>query len=64
MKDTDDIAAMMADIGRRARAASAELAFATSDRKHAALIGAAGCSPAQQQAQSHGHANQVQGDGE
>ena len=41
MKDTDDIAVMMADIGRRARVASAELAFATSDRKHAALIGAA-----------------------
>jgi glutamate-5-semialdehyde dehydrogenase len=41
MKDIDDIAAMMADIGKRARAAAAQLAFATSDRKHAALIGAA-----------------------
>lgn len=31
----------MAEIGRKAKAASAELAFAKADRKHAALIGAA-----------------------
>lgn len=31
----------MADIGRKARAAAAELAFASAERKHAALIGAA-----------------------
>ena len=36
-----DIPAMMAEIGRAARAASAELAYATTERKHAALIGAA-----------------------
>ncbi len=32
---------MMADIGARARAAAAELAYASAERKHAALIGAA-----------------------
>ncbi|WP_420863653.1 glutamate-5-semialdehyde dehydrogenase [Algirhabdus cladophorae] len=36
-----DIKTLMADIGSRAKAASAELAFATAERKHAALIGAA-----------------------
>ena len=36
-----DIAALMADIGQRARAAADELAFASSERKYAALIGAA-----------------------
>jgi len=41
MKDTDDIAALMTDIGARARAASADLAAASAERKHAALIGAA-----------------------
>jgi len=41
MTDTQDIAAMMDEIGRNARAASAELAYATAERKHAALIGAA-----------------------
>ena len=41
MKDVEDITALMADIGARAKAAAAELAFATAERKHAALIGAA-----------------------
>jgi glutamate-5-semialdehyde dehydrogenase len=41
MKDFEDIDALMADIGARARAAAAELAFASAERKHAALIGAA-----------------------
>ncbi|MDP5216191.1 glutamate-5-semialdehyde dehydrogenase [Ruegeria sp. 2205SS24-7] len=41
MKDLDNIPALMADIGARAKAASAELAFASAERKHAALIGAA-----------------------
>jgi len=41
MKDFEDMGAMMADIGARARAASAELAYASAERKHAALIGAA-----------------------
>jgi len=41
MKDLDNIPEVMADIGRRARAASAELAFASAERKHAALISAA-----------------------
>lgn len=42
MKDlTNDIAAMMEDIGQRARAASSELAFASSDAKRAALEAAA-----------------------
>jgi len=36
-----DIAAMMADIGQRARVAADALAFASSERKYAALIGAA-----------------------
>ena len=42
MKDNGtDIATLMTEIGTRARAAAAELAFAGSDRKHAALISAA-----------------------
>jgi glutamate-5-semialdehyde dehydrogenase len=41
MKDHDDIPALMADIGARAKAAAAVLASATAERKHAALIGAA-----------------------
>ncbi|MGY3436990.1 MULTISPECIES: glutamate-5-semialdehyde dehydrogenase [unclassified Marinovum] len=41
MNDFADIPALMADIGARAKAASAELAYASAERKHAALIGAA-----------------------
>jgi len=41
MKDIDNIPALMADIGRRAKAAAAELGFASAERKHAALISAA-----------------------
>lgn len=41
MKDLSDIPAVMADLGEKARKAAAELAFASPDRKHAALIGAA-----------------------
>ncbi len=41
MKDFEDMGAIMADIGARARAAAAELAYASAERKHAALIGAA-----------------------
>ncbi|WP_296420528.1 glutamate-5-semialdehyde dehydrogenase [Pseudooctadecabacter sp.] len=41
MKDLDNIPALMADIGARAKAASAQLAEASAERKHAALIGAA-----------------------
>ena len=41
MKDIDKISQMMADIGARAKAASAVLASATAERKHAALISAA-----------------------
>ena len=41
MKDLDNIPALMAEIGANARAAAADLAFATAERKHAALIGAA-----------------------
>lgn len=36
MKDLADIPALMADIGARARAAAAELAVASAERKHAA----------------------------
>ena len=36
-----DIKSMMAEIGKNARAASQELAFASAERKHAALIGSA-----------------------
>ncbi|MEP2890834.1 glutamate-5-semialdehyde dehydrogenase [Tateyamaria sp.] len=41
MKDFADIPALMADIGARAKAAAATLAFASAERKHAALIAAA-----------------------
>ncbi|THD75013.1 glutamate-5-semialdehyde dehydrogenase [Thalassobius vesicularis] len=41
MKDANDIHAVMTEIGKRAKAASAELAFASAERKHAALIAAA-----------------------
>lgn len=41
MKDTDNIPALMADIGKRAKAATTALATATAERKHAALIAAA-----------------------
>lgn len=41
MKDLADIPALMADIGARAKTASAELASASAERKHAALFGAA-----------------------
>lgn len=41
MKDFTDIPALMADIGQRAKAAAATLAFASAERKHAALISAA-----------------------
>lgn len=41
MKDFDSIPTLMADLGKRAKAASAELAFASAARKHAALIAAA-----------------------
>ncbi|MEM9585317.1 MAG: glutamate-5-semialdehyde dehydrogenase [Pseudomonadota bacterium] len=41
MKDMDDIPALMAEIGAKAKAASVALATASAERKHAALIGAA-----------------------
>ncbi|WP_300019216.1 glutamate-5-semialdehyde dehydrogenase [uncultured Roseobacter sp.] len=41
MKDMDNIPVMMAEIGARAKAAAARLAFASAERKHAALISAA-----------------------
>ncbi|MEW9921794.1 glutamate-5-semialdehyde dehydrogenase [Marimonas sp. MJW-29] len=41
MKDQENISAMMAEIGARARAAATVLASASAERKHAALIGAA-----------------------
>ncbi|SMO41953.1 glutamate-5-semialdehyde dehydrogenase [Ruegeria faecimaris] len=41
MKDFDSIPDLMTDLGNRAKAAAAELAFASAERKHAALIGAA-----------------------
>jgi len=37
----EDVAALMADLGRRARAAARPLALATAERKHAALVGMA-----------------------
>ena len=40
-KRVDDVAKVMAEIGARARAAAAELAFASSERKVAALVSAA-----------------------
>ncbi len=41
MKDFDSIPTLMADLGKRAKAASADLACASAERKHAALIAAA-----------------------
>ncbi len=41
MKDLDNIPALMADIGTRAKEASKDLAFASAECKHAALIAAA-----------------------
>jgi glutamate-5-semialdehyde dehydrogenase len=41
MKDAMDATALIDEMGRKARAAAAELAFASAERKHAALIGAA-----------------------
>ncbi|NDR54844.1 glutamate-5-semialdehyde dehydrogenase [Aliiruegeria sabulilitoris] len=41
MKDHTDISALMTEMGEKARAASAELAFASAERKHAALVAAA-----------------------
>jgi len=41
MKDLDNIPALMADIGDRAKIAAQTLAFASAERKHAALIAAA-----------------------
>lgn len=41
MKDMDNIPALMADIGARAKAASQELAFATAESKRTALMAAA-----------------------
>ena len=41
MTDATEIANLMADMGQRAKAAAAELGFATAERKHAALIAAA-----------------------
>ncbi|WP_170437506.1 glutamate-5-semialdehyde dehydrogenase [Ruegeria arenilitoris] len=41
MKDFDSIPALMADLGKRAKDASRDLAFASAERKHAALIAAA-----------------------
>jgi glutamate-5-semialdehyde dehydrogenase len=40
-KSRDDTVELMADIGRRARAAARPLAVATAERKHAALVGMA-----------------------
>jgi glutamate-5-semialdehyde dehydrogenase len=41
MTNTNDVHALMQDIGTRAKHAAAELGFASAERKHAALIGAA-----------------------
>ncbi|MEM8655651.1 MAG: glutamate-5-semialdehyde dehydrogenase [Pseudomonadota bacterium] len=41
MKDFADIPTLMADLGARAKVAAATLAFASAERKHAALISAA-----------------------
>jgi glutamate-5-semialdehyde dehydrogenase len=41
MLDIDNIPALMADIGARAKAASQTLGFASAERKHAALVSAA-----------------------
>jgi glutamate-5-semialdehyde dehydrogenase len=41
MKDATDIHQMMQELGKRAKAASAQLGYASAERKHAALIAAA-----------------------
>lgn len=41
MTETQNIDAIMDDLGKRAKAAAAELAFASAERKHAALVSAA-----------------------
>ncbi|WP_299946030.1 glutamate-5-semialdehyde dehydrogenase [uncultured Ruegeria sp.] len=41
MKDFDSIPSLMEDLGKRAKKAARELAFASAERKHAALIAAA-----------------------
>lgn len=41
MKDLENIPALMKEIGQRAKAAATQLAMASAERKHAALIGAA-----------------------
>ena len=41
MKDLDNIPALMAEIGVRAKKAAQDLAFASQERKYAALLGAA-----------------------
>ena len=41
MNDMTNIPAVMAEIGANAKRAAAQLAFASAERKHAALIGAA-----------------------
>ncbi len=46
----DEIPALMAELGRRARAAAAELAHASSERKRAALLGAAEAVAAEERA--------------
>lgn len=46
----NDVAALMADIGRRARAAARPLALASAERKHAALVGMAEAVSRQEQA--------------
>jgi glutamate-5-semialdehyde dehydrogenase len=46
----NDVAALMAEIGRRARAAARPLALASAERKHAALIGMAQAVARQEQA--------------
>ena len=40
MKDLENIEGLMAEMGRNAKAAAAELAYASAERKHAALISA------------------------
>ncbi len=46
----NDVAALMADIGRRARTAARPLALASAERKHAALVGMAQAVARQEQA--------------
>jgi glutamate-5-semialdehyde dehydrogenase len=46
----NDVAALMAEIGRRARAAARPLALASAERKHAALVGMAQAVARQEQA--------------